>query len=589
MDDQNYDEKEYSWEGTFKYNTGSPGYKWFYDENNKWKISDTPLKKRAQNINSTWNSLWRNIKRALNKSVEKKSPPFLTWLATGTNSTEVMQGISIMLNHVVSTGTIQPFQILSSFVDEHVTVQIKNLHEKKPCWFYLNQIDFLALIDEHVLAFPDLFFDNYSDNVVPTPKKAEHLKNTITRLRSSRILHDYSVVSYQYDENKGNVKIRLRDRVKLVHYKKGKICGCIPVPGKPIKQEDEKEEPESVLTPEVVVKSPNVSKCLEALSRIWQDHFTKSVLISAPPGSGKEVYATSIPFGNGRQTKNFMSISLATDNQSSLEKQLFGQKREDGTLEKGLIAEAENSALFLDEVHHPEDKAGIRASFLRTLESDEYFPVNSSKPESVGNVLFVLATSKTLEELDKIKPVDFWTRMTHVVTIKHPLDYKETKKHPCKSKILKFFFKFFWWERVEKYYKIDPTVPQPKTEHPEELLTYWQIYELVNEKKLKDMSGEFAKQLERASKKKSIGGLHKISIRGIRSMVSRMVSIAISNILQGHDPEENFSKELKNVIKEILTIANLEKAKKDIHGDEYQVTEACKLISKKINNDSAKK
>lgn len=604
--------REYTWTGTFKYYTGKLGYKWSFAKAGKWKILkprtssledqakeikedlEISLKEQAEKIKqeTVWDGLWKNLSQASNavgiKREEKPLPTsFIDWLAYGKKSSgNVPDGISVMLNHIVATGTIQPFQILSSFVEEHVTVQIKNLHEKKPCWFYLKQPDFLASIVEYVLTCPDLFF---KDIEKLTPKTSDELENTINCLRSIRVLNDYSVLNYHYDEVNGSMNIQLCDRVKLIHYKKGRICGCIPVPGKSDSLKNEKEnEPDAVLTPEVVVKSPNVSKCLEALSRVWQDHFAKSVLISAPPGSGKEVYATSIPFGNGRQTKNFTSVSLATDNQKSLERLLFGQKREDGTLEKGLVAKAAKSALFLDEVHHPEDKAGIRASFLRILEADEYFPVDSNESERVEDVLFVLATSKTLTELEEIKPVDFWTRMTHVAEIKHPLDYEETEKTPPKSKVLECFFKFFWWERIEKYYKVDLMAPQPKTEHPEKLLMYWQIYELVKEKKLENMSANFAKQLNRSSTYKNIK-LHKISIRGIRSMVSRMVSIAISDILQGHDPKNKFKRELQNVIEELLEVSNLDKAKNNFHGDEYQVTEACKLISKIVSNDSVKK
>jgi len=181
-------------------------------------------------------------------------------------------------------------------------------------------------------------------------------------------------------------------------YPRGRICGTIPIPGKGSKEKH--KEPTGVNTPEVVVVSPVAAEALDELSRIWQDPFAKSVLISAPPGSGKEVFAHSIPYGNNRPTENLQTLSLATDDQQGLLRQLYGKEREDGSIEEGLIAKAAKSMLFLDELHQPKNigDSTIRASLLRPLESDEFFPVESNRRQKVNDVLFVMATSKTLED-----------------------------------------------------------------------------------------------------------------------------------------------------------------------------------------------
>jgi transcriptional regulator with AAA-type ATPase domain len=217
-----------------------------------------------------------------------------------------------------------------------------------------------------------------------------------------RILHRYHVIDFPTKRLSRNITIKLRDDVEMVEYLKGRICGCIPIPGAGVdrKSEDWRTEPEHVNSPEVVVASPAVSDALVRLSRVWQDPFAKSVLLASPPGSGKEQYAKSIPFGNGRRTENPQTLSLANCDQNEVQRRLFGYTRSDGSICKGLIELSQGSALFLDEVHQPgptREQGTARAALLRPLENDEYFPVGCDELQRVKNVLLKVLYSERVK------------------------------------------------------------------------------------------------------------------------------------------------------------------------------------------------
>ena len=576
----NNDSAKYTWQGFFRYSAhvagGSPT--WRYHLKDNWKLESSEylgwnFKERAKDLLAHRESLQLAITSVCDGNLP--TPDFLKWLANPSDvSPPVTQGVAVMLNHIVAAGRVEPFKILATFVYKHLMIEIKKLPAGSPCWFYLNLPHELTYLDEYLLMLPEWFYEIVRLDDSPTDpssqgkkfkidkvKTNKELELVLKKLKSVRILHEYSVLLYQHD--KESLEISLRDEVTIVPYPKGRICHALPIPGKTSTEKWKASEPVSVLTPEVVVVSPNVCACLESLTRIWQDRFAKSVLISAPPGSGKEAYAGSIPYGSGRATDQLISIPLTSGDTASLERQLFGRRREDGSIEEGLICKAAKTAIFLDEVHQPEEGVGIRASLLRPLESDEYFPSDSSKVERVDNVLFVLATSKSLEALGKIRPIDFWTRMTHVVAIKHPLDYNQTKANvPPWREVLQCFFKCFWWDRLEKFYKIDPSRIEGDSEHAATWLKEGQVKQLLDEDALDSISGRFAERLLAKLKYKQLKPKD-FSVRGIRSVVSRMFSMGASDIARGESASwrENFYDSLDSVIDEIILVSLLGEVK----------------------------
>lgn len=553
--------RQFSWEGTFEYDLAREGHHWEYAVPDSWKRlpqtgDPVPFKNNVESLLGHQTKL-----NELLTSMGLRQPEWLlvNWLNNpDTADKKVGRGVTPVLNAVVKDATLHQFELLSTFAGDNMTVEIRGLCERSPCWFYLrgSGSGSLDALSEFFLADPSLFAKQ-TDGTLVELKSDDELKASLDGLRFIRVLHKYSIT--RFEKTRTHVQITLRDHVKVEDYAKGRVCGCIPLPGKGGKER--KNEPSGVNSPEVVVTSPVVEDALEELSRIWQDPFAKSVLISAPPGAGKEVFASSIPYGNGRRTENFQSLSMASGEQKSLELQLYGCERPDGSVAEGLLAKAAKSALFLDEVH--QTSAITRASLLRPLEADEYFPVQSNKKQEVNDVLFVMATSKLLEELKQFEPPDFWTRMTHAVHVKHPLDFTPSNGGPTLVEVIAKFFNCFWWDRTEKHYRTTPTFCGPIQDisaEPGMLLVHWQVHSMSKtmregSQKPKCFAETFVEELNKNSMSPA-----DFSVRGIRSMVTRLFSIASSNVAQGCDPwndEDQFKRDVRAVFAEILKVAKL--------------------------------
>jgi len=550
--------------------------------------------------------------------------------------------MSHFLTKLVLEGSLAEGSSLVTQVGSHMTVEMRH-GGKYSTWYYSRHtpgqavtaiagrtaVDptpeegfWRSVAGSYMLAFPRLFFN------VPAPRGrtagrvkdwtliecTEWQESARRLLDYHRMLVEYSVDEYQYLREQEAVRVILRFRSTLVPYLRGRECFCLPVPGKPPELQGGASEPWAVKSQEVVVSSPRVSAALESLSRIWEDRSANSVLLSAPPGSGKEVFALSIPYGTGRDPARIQTVSLGAANQEELERQLFGWKRDDGTIADGFIKRAVGSALFVDEAHRPDDSEGLRGSLLRPLEAGDYLPLQTSDPQRVGDVLFVFAASLPLhrpagrsrrrprrglqrdenrraECLEDIRPQDFWTRMTHVLEIKHPLNLAESRwvrdrrrlrggspvgqageaevdSEPLielETQIIEDLFAFFWWDRAEKYYKVriglqDVSTAVDDGDHASarsaELLRRRHLRTLLKE--MSARAQQFARLLLECMQEQGCKP-HELSVRGIRSIVSRVFSIVVTDITKGQlrGRVAEYDGDVKGAIKDIMGIATL--------------------------------
>jgi hypothetical protein len=229
----------------------------------------------------------------------------------------------------------------------------------------------------------------------------------------------------------------------------------------------------------LLLSSDRYCEALAAMSEVWNDKTASTTLIIAPPGSGKDNLASSAyhmrnnkyAIDNKYKTivKNlFIATSLSPHDPGANEIQLFSMKYHAngfGNFDKliddpadktkqdaGFVLQALGGTLFLDEI----DKAPTetRTALLRVLENGviveprtaNVLPLNKHKP------LFVFAGSKEREKMFALEPIDFWTRISHVIEMGHPLDIQEEE---TRLFVLQEFFQMFWNQHVPKFFGQD--------------------------------------------------------------------------------------------------------------------------------------
>lgn len=121
--------------------------------------------------------------------------------------------------------------------------------------------------------------------------------------------------------------------------------------------------------------------------------------IHGETGTGKELVARAIHLESNRRDKPFVALNCANLNENLLESQLFGHKKGSFTGadkdQKGLLAEAEEGTLFLDEV--TEIPIALQAKLLRVLQEREYTQVGETRAIRF-DVKIISASSLDLEQ-----------------------------------------------------------------------------------------------------------------------------------------------------------------------------------------------
>jgi two-component system nitrogen regulation response regulator NtrX len=118
------------------------------------------------------------------------------------------------------------------------------------------------------------------------------------------------------------------------------------------------------------------------------------VLISGPPGVGKEIAARMIHQWSLRAKAPFIVLSAAMMSPERVEEELFGSEA-DGVVRPGLLEHAHGGTLFLDEIADmPQTTQG---KILRVLTDQSYQRVGGQRPVKV-DVRVLSATAKNLAD-----------------------------------------------------------------------------------------------------------------------------------------------------------------------------------------------
>lgn len=155
---------------------------------------------------------------------------------------------------------------------------------------------------------------------------------------------------------------------------------------------------ETLARAKLVGEAPCFLEVMEQLSTVEKND--AAVLITGETGTGKELFARAIHYLSRRADGPFVALNCGSLPDTLVEGELFGHERgafTDAHLRRvGLIAQAENGTLFLDEV----DSLTLRAQvvLLRVLQDKKFRAIGASG-EQQANVRILAATNGKLEQL----------------------------------------------------------------------------------------------------------------------------------------------------------------------------------------------
>lgn len=138
--------------------------------------------------------------------------------------------------------------------------------------------------------------------------------------------------------------------------------------------------------------SPAINNVRATLKRVAATG--SRVLISGPPGVGKEVAARLLHQWSARASAPFVVVASATMDPDTVEAELFGSENADGRVTPGLLERAHGGTIFLDEI--ADMPLPTQGKILRVLTEQSFTRVGGVRPVRV-DVRFVSATSRNLE------------------------------------------------------------------------------------------------------------------------------------------------------------------------------------------------
>ncbi|MGX9364710.1 sigma-54-dependent transcriptional regulator [Desulfoplanes sp. PS50] len=148
----------------------------------------------------------------------------------------------------------------------------------------------------------------------------------------------------------------------------------------------------------IIGRSMRLRRCLDSLARASE--CMCSVLFVGETGTGKELFASALHENSSRSGKRMVVVDCTNLTRTLAESLLFGHDRGAFTgavaKKQGLVAQADTSSLFLDEIG--ELPLEVQKSFLRVLQEKRFRPLGS-KHEEESDFRLVCATNRSLLEM----------------------------------------------------------------------------------------------------------------------------------------------------------------------------------------------
>ncbi len=310
-----------------------------------------------------------------------------------------------------------------------------------------------------------------------------------------------------------------------------------------------------------LLSSDHYCEAILEMTEVLNDPTAKSVLVIAPPGSGKENLAKSAFYCRDQRKPSgeFIATTLAGLNAVESARLLFAIHDDDRRRPRaseirdltnyvphpkdGLVLKALGGALFIDEIDKT-DK-GIRGLLLRVLESGEITVPDSSQILKIPSdkiPLYIFAGSMNRQSMFQEGPPDFWTRISHVIEIAHPLGIDDLDKS---RSVIKDYLWMFWCMHVQDFMNRKGVTRQANAKQIVKPLNdfYLSLYKFL----IDQVTVDFATDI--LADEVSGRGKPLISIRTLRSIVARSLFKFVDILLYSKcqdDPVEVFKESSKD-------------------------------------------
>ena len=163
-----------------------------------------------------------------------------------------------------------------------------------------------------------------------------------------------------------------------------------------LKRENEELRRKVGQVEDLIGTSTGISQLKSAIRKVAPTN--SRVLITGPPGAGKEIVAGMIHSASGRTGGSMVVLNCATMNPERLESELFGTGASDTDYPRmhsvGVFERAHKGTLFLDEV--ADMPLETQGKIVRVLQEQRFRPVGGENEVAV-NVRVVASTNRNLQ------------------------------------------------------------------------------------------------------------------------------------------------------------------------------------------------